>query len=176
LSTAAACVRYTGETAADGIPNLVLPRNPTFVLGGNAYGVGGRSTTMSQCATRDDGLDGLGTFGWNWTRGETAAPCVVPGTCKAPDCFADFSLASLNHGVSPWGGGSAGHVLPADISRLAALLVRQHAAECTCWYVGMLRGVPAGTSACCRVFRRAWHVETSGKVVLTCTGVCWYAL
>lgn len=121
--TASACIRYSGEVADRAVPGLPLPLWPHLRLSGNAYGVGGRNTTLRQCLVRDDGAR---TFGWNWTRGATAPACAVTaagGACDAPDCYADFSFYAVGSGVSPWGGGTATAALPANTSALRSLVV-----------------------------------------------------
>lgn len=56
----------------------------------------------------------------------TAVNCSK--SCKAPRCFADFSLASLSYGVGPWGSDrfSTSSSLPVDVTTLSQLLVRQN--------------------------------------------------
>lgn len=115
----AACVTYTAEVAAPKFPSLNLPFEG-WDFDSNSYGVGGRRTSLQKCL-----LDsGDGTFGWNWTRGLTEPTCAT--TCKAPDCYADFSFAAATYGVSPWGGSSGAKNMPVNVDELRALHVSQN--------------------------------------------------
>ena len=118
------CVQYSNAVASDAMPRMDLPASPALTLGGNGYGVGGRMVSdLSQCVWRDDG----GIFGWNWTRGFTTPACAAVETCKAPECFADFSLASVSTGQGPWSVSSSSgrSALPVNTSTLSSLVVTQ---------------------------------------------------
>ena len=96
---------------------------PTFKLGGNFFGAGGRRTSLRQCFFRDDDLS---VFGWNWTREQTDPRCAA-GKCSSPECFADFSYAGVSYGTGPFGGnGTGAKQLPVNTSRLKSLLISQN--------------------------------------------------
>lgn len=92
-----------------------------YQLDSNAYGVGGRKTSLQECLFEDTSS---GTFGWNWTRGHTDPECVTK--CKAPNCFADFSFASLAYGISPWGKSTGSTALPVSMDAVKSLVVTQN--------------------------------------------------
>lgn len=133
----ASCVTLEREVAAR-FPSLALPAFPVIDIGSNSHGVGGRSTTLRQClfASAD------GTFGWNWTRGATDPGCAT--RCSAPTCFADFSLAGVSFGVSPWGRDTGMPGLPVNLSALDSFVVSH---ECTTPGAGPTTHRACGASA-----------------------------
>lgn len=127
------CAQYSHAVASHTMPRMDLPASPELRLGGNGYGVGGRIVShLSQCLWRDDAS---GKFGWNWTRGTTTPACAAGKTCTAPDCFADFSIASVSTGQGPWRVTPPSATrraiessLPVNTSTLSRLVVTQDAA------------------------------------------------
>ena len=122
-----ACARFANAVASSKMPSLQLPASPWLSLGGNGYGVGGHFVTaLEQCVWRDDEAR---TFGWNWTRGHTTPVCAPGQTCKAAECFADFSLASVSTGQGPWTGTAtvpSSAALPVNTTTLSRLIVSQN--------------------------------------------------
>jgi hypothetical protein len=121
LHNRSTCVTLDGEVAPTKFPSLALPI-PGLELVSNSYGIAGRNTTLSMCL---NGMDNSSTFGWNWTRHYTKPACVRP-PCNAPECYFDFSFASVGFGVTPWGGSTGIAGLPVDTSTLASFEVLQN--------------------------------------------------
>jgi len=113
------CISFHDEVAAGGVKGMALPG--ALHLAGNTYGVGGHVTTMQQCLYKDDDST---TFGWNWTRGQTNRSCSAHGHCKSPKCYADFSFAQVNYGVSPFGHEDTGASnMPVNLRNLKKFVV-----------------------------------------------------
>jgi len=114
------CISFSNEVATGGVKGMDIPGSP-LRLGGNTYGVGGHVTTMQQCLYKEDGLP---SFGWNWTRGQTNRTCPAHGHCKSPECYADFSFAQVDYGVNPFGGEDTGAKnMPVYLSTLNKFIV-----------------------------------------------------